>query len=140
MPHLLEKPFSEKSLSKRYVLYFVTSYSRISVQPEQTGEKGLLKVLQGWKILSVDRTLHNPRPNRCRRISGLLRWPEKPTKPGPKLAPKFYKFRPENFPEICTEIRPKNLGLCFTIRKISQSIFVPPSEKFHTPFWKFCLG
>ena len=103
------------------------------MQPEQAQEKGLLKVLQGWKILSVASSLHTPGPNRCRGISGLLRWPEKPTKPGPKLVPKFYKIGPEIFPEICAEIRPKNLGLFFTVRKISQPVFDPPLGKVSHP-------
>ena len=35
---------------------------------------------------------------------------------------------------------PGNVGPVFTVPKISQSIFVSPWEKFHTPFWKFYLS
>ena len=100
----------------------------------------MLKVIQGWKILSVASSLHTPGPNRCRGISGLLQWPEKPTKPGPKLVPKFYKIGPEIFPKSVPKFARKIWACFLTVRKNSQPIFVPLGKNFTTHFGSSICG
>ena len=83
--------FSEnKSLSKNKCCMLRTPYVRVSVQPEQAREKGLFEGFEGLKILCLAG---------C--TSGLLlRWPEWPTKPGPKFVPKLVKNQARFFPNF----------------------------------------
>ena len=112
------------------------------MQPEQTYEKGLFEGLQGWMILSVASALPTAGPTRCGDFPppGLLRWPEWPTKPGPKFAPKLYKNNPEICAEICTEIHPKNLGLFLQYEKIPSHFWSPPGKPLTHHFGNLIWG
>ena len=108
MPHPQEKPFSEKSLS--YIWW--PAWVRISAQPEQAHEKGFVR--------GASQRCAHPAQRDFRPSTVILEAHET----GPKFAPKFFKIRPDCFPEICAKIR-RTFGPVLAAPKNSQPFFCP---------------